>query len=137
MRINPTRPSQGARSAKGNKSGSATTFTPLTEQGETATAGVMPTSTLASVDALIALQAETSIETVVDKATKRASSLLGILDTIRIGLLEGDVSQHTLQRLLSALDEQREDTQDPTLEAILEQVELRAQVELAKLETGY
>ena len=92
-------------------------------------------SAIASVDALIALQAEPEIKTVIEKATMRANSLLGILDTIRISLLDGGIPERTLKQLLSALGEQREETGDPALEAILEQVEVRAQVELAKLET--
>lgn len=136
MKINSTRPTQSVRSAKAKKTSSINAFAPMSGNSEQPIAAMSAVSSIASVDALIALQAEPEIKTVVEKATKRANSLLGILDTIRISLLDGGIPEQTLKRLLSALGEQREETGDPALEAILEQVEVRAQVELAKLEVS-
>ncbi|MBL4616979.1 MAG: flagellar assembly protein FliX [Robiginitomaculum sp.] len=135
MKINPTRPTQSVRSTKAKKTSSANAFTPASGNEQQPIATMTGSSAIASVDALIALQAEPEIKTVIEKATMRANSLLGILDTIRISLLDGGIPERTLKQLLSALGEQREETGDPALEAILEQVEVRAQVELAKLET--
>ena len=136
MKINSTRGAQSVGATKAKASVSKTSFSPLSDEGSAPAPTIMETSPIASVDALIALQAEAPIETVTQKATKRANSLLGILDTIRMGLLEGGIPQSSLKRLLFALGEQREETGDPALDAILEQVEIRAQVELAKLETA-
>jgi len=135
MKINSTRPTQSVRSAKTKKTSATNAFTPTSGNAEQAITAMTGSSAIASVDALIALQAEPEIKTVVEKATMRANSLLGILDTIRISLLDGGIPERTLKQLLAALGEQREETGDPALEAILEQVEVRAQVELAKLET--
>jgi hypothetical protein len=134
MKINPTRPIRSVRAAKGKTSVSKTGFQPLGEQATSGAQASMETSPIASVDALIALQGEPEVQSATQKATRRAGSLLGILDTIKLGLLEGGIPQPTLKRLLHALGETREETNDPALEAILDQVEVRAQVELAKLE---
>ncbi len=136
MKINPTRPAQASSATARKKGASKTSFAPSQQTEQQATSSISAPSPISSVDALIALQGEEQVPTATQKATKRAHSLLGILDTIRLGLLEGGIPQSTLKRLLHALGEQREDTLDPKLEAILNQVEIRAQVELAKLETA-
>ncbi|MEJ0065809.1 MAG: flagellar assembly protein FliX [Caulobacteraceae bacterium] len=49
-------------------------------------------------------------------------------------MLEGELNPAVLERLTRAVREQRSMTDDPTLEGLLDQVETRAAVELAKLE---
>jgi hypothetical protein len=46
---------------------------------------------------------------------------------------DGGVSRATLTRLLSLVNVEREDFVDPGLAAVLDEIELRARVELAKL----
>jgi hypothetical protein len=53
-----------------------------------------------------------------------------------VALLGGDLSQAQLDRLSRAVREQRSATEDPKLEAVLDEIETRAAVELAKLETA-
>ncbi|VAW01971.1 hypothetical protein MNBD_ALPHA06-1886 [hydrothermal vent metagenome] len=136
MKIHSTRNTQVVSKGKSKKSVSKSTFSPTNTSQNPSAPTITASSPIASLDALIALQAESPVETVVEKETRRAVSLLDILDTIRIGLLDGGIPETSLKRLLIALGEQREETGDPALEAILEQVEIRAQVELAKLETA-
>ncbi len=134
MKINSTRATGPVGRAKGKKAVRGASFSPTSQPDIQSAQTLIGTAQISSVDALVALQAEPEVQSVVERATGRANSLLGILDTIRIGLLEGGVPEPSLKRLLHALGEQREETGDPKLEAILEQVEIRAQVELAKLE---
>ncbi len=133
MKVNPTNPGVSARKPRAKTNAASTSFSALTPNSEQAVTKVMTSSPIASVDALIALQAE-EVETASQQATKRAGSLLNVLDTIKLGLLEGGIEKQTLKRLLRALGEQRQDTGDPALEAILQQVEIRAHVELAKMQ---
>ena len=56
------------------------------------------------------------------------------LDDIRQGLLLGAVPKDKLNILVHAVREKREALDDPRLNTILDEIELRASVELAKLE---
>ncbi len=89
---------------------------------------------VASIDALLALQGE-DFDSPKKRATGRAFTLLDLLDDIKIALLEGGVPQSKLNALLGALSATRDDTRDEKLETVLDEVETRAMVELAKHET--
>jgi hypothetical protein len=84
------------------------------------------------VDALLALQGAGDFTEARKQATDRAFSLLDLLDDLKIALLEGALPRATLVRLMDTLQSQRDQTHDPQLEAALDEVELRAAVELAK-----
>lgn len=87
---------------------------------------------IASIDALLALQGEAAGDALRHKAAGRAFTLLDLLDDIKIALLEGGVPRAKLNALLNALSVQRDETHDARLESVLDEVETRAMVELAK-----
>jgi hypothetical protein len=60
--------------------------------------------------------------------------MLDVLDEIKVGLLEGGLGKTDLDRLRRAIRDERDSTEDPSLEAVLDEIELRAAVEVAKLE---
>jgi hypothetical protein len=91
-------------------------------------------STVSTVDALLALQEVEEPLGRRRRAVRRAGRLLDELDQLKLGLLSGEIGESDLRRLSSAVREQREATSDPALEAVLDQIEARAAVELAKLE---
>jgi hypothetical protein len=97
----------------------------------TAATGV---SSVGSIDALIALQEVDSPLERRRRAINRAGRLLDALEGLKLALLEGEVSPDDLQRLSATVREQRASTDDPGLQALLDQIETRAAVELAKLE---
>ncbi len=86
------------------------------------------------VDALIALQDVGGPLERKRRAVRRAGRLLDALDDIKISLLSGDLSSADLDRLRRAIRDERDQTDDPRLEAVLNDIELRAAVEMAKLE---
>ena len=89
---------------------------------------------LGSVEALVALQeVPDASRRTKPPEFKRAEDLLDRLDQIRVGLLRGDLSRIDLQALVLSLGERRRQSGDPRLIAIVEEIELRAKVELAKL----
>lgn len=90
----------------------------------------------ATLDALIALQATPSALERRRRAVKRASGLLDVLDDVKLALLEGGGSAHALDRLRRAVGEARDGTEDPRLEGVLDEIETRAAVELAKQEVA-
>ena len=57
-----------------------------------------------------------------------------VLDEIKVSLLDGGVSAQDLDRLRRVVRDERERTDDPSLEAVLNEIEVRAAVEVAKLE---
>ena len=93
-------------------------------------------SALGSLDALIALQEVDGPLGRRRRAIGRANRLLDELDDLKLALLDGEVDEGGLRRLSDAVRQQREATSDPRLEALLDQIEARAAVELAKLETA-
>ena len=68
------------------------------------------------------------------KAVRRAGAILDVLDDVKLSLLEGAVPPEALDRLISAVRQERAGTDDPRLEGLLDEIETRAAVEQAKLE---
>lgn len=62
----------------------------------------------------------------------RAEDLLKKLDELRLDLLSGTLNPTTLQRLTAVVQSHKEEVEDPHLSEILDEIDLRAQVELAK-----
>ena len=86
-----------------------------------------------TVSALLALQGVEDPLQRRKRAMGRASRLLDILDDLKVAMLEGRAAPSTLDNLARAVREQRESTDDPRLNDVLNQIETRAAVELAKL----
>ena len=61
--------------------------------------------------------------------------MLDILDDIKLALLAGQLPKSKLSRLLSVVERQQGIFSDPRLKDVLDQIELRARVELAKFGT--
>lgn len=95
--------------------------------------GVSGSAPLGSVDSLLALQAVGERPDGSAQARERAEDLLDRLDQIRIGLLVGSIPVAELERLSAAIQRKRAHVQDPQLAELLDEVDLRARVELAKL----
>jgi len=86
------------------------------------------------VEALLALQDVGGPLERKRRAVRRAGRILDVLDEIKAALLAGELSSVDLDRLRRAVRDEREQTEDPSLEAVLDEIELRAAVEVAKLE---
>ena len=59
--------------------------------------------------------------------------LLDRLDEFRLAILTGTISKDRLTELAQKLRQKRQDSDDPRLNEILDEIELRAEVEVAKL----
>ena len=87
---------------------------------------------LTNLDALIALQ---EVDDPLDRrkrAALRGKNLLDSLDQLKAAMLAGKVSTAALHRIVEQL-RSRTPSADPHLDDILAHIELRAEVELAKL----
>jgi len=60
--------------------------------------------------------------------------MLDQLDELRHGLLDGSISEESLGHRSKLVRAKRENVDDPQLMEVLDEIELRAEVELAKLE---
>jgi hypothetical protein len=91
------------------------------------------TAPMTGVDALLSLQ-EVKGDERRKAMRRRAEDLLGELDELRHGLLIGALSRTQLMRLKSMITARRGQLADSALDEILDEIELRAAVELAKYE---
>jgi len=94
-------------------------------------AAAQPVAATAGIDALLALQAVEDPLFARRKAIKRGNALLDTLESIKADLLLGQVSEGRLNQLMALLGQARE-RQLPELDGLLDDIELRARVELAK-----
>lgn len=96
------------------------------------------TRRLESLDGVITMSALLALQGVDDpqqrrrKMVGRAGRILDMLDELKLALIDGEASPGTLDRLLTAVREQRAATEDAGLDGVLDQIETRALVELAK-----
>jgi hypothetical protein len=105
--------------------------------GEAApTTGPAATVGVGSIDVLLALQEVGGPLERRRKAVRRAGVILDVLDEVKISLLDGGVPPAALERLMSAVRLERGGADDPGLQSLLDEIETRAAVELAKLETA-
>lgn len=136
MKVNgPRNLSHASGARKSSKAASSGGFDPAgstASQGPNASGGLSGAASVGSVDALLALQGAGDFREAKKQATERAFSLLDVLDDLKLALLDGALPRPTLLRLMETLKSQREGTDDPRLEAMLDEVEVRAAVELAK-----
>lgn len=89
---------------------------------------------LATLDALIALQANDGPLERRRRAVGRAGRILDELDGLKLALIDGRIPKGRLETLGRAVREARDQTDDPNLEGLLNEIETRAEVELAKLQ---
>jgi hypothetical protein len=87
-----------------------------------------------SIDALLALQEVGGPLERRRKAVRRAGVILDVLDEVKLALLDGDLPPAALERLISAVKLERGEADDARLQGLLDEIETRAAVELAKLE---
>ncbi len=87
---------------------------------------------LGGIDALIALQSVDDPAEKRRRGLKRGRNALDALEALKLGLLSGRLDQAALGRLKTAAAELAEPSGDPALDAILGQIGLRVNVELAK-----
>ena len=89
---------------------------------------------IAALDSILTLQGMDDSLDGRSKGLKRGEQLLDMLDQVRDGLLAGGIPRATLNRLANAVGKRQEGFADPQLQQVLDEIELRAHVELAKLE---
>jgi len=124
----------GPRSAGGASGGEGFRISSPGTAAAGQAASVSGVSRMMGVEALLALQDIGGPLERKRRAVRRAGHILDVLDEIKVSLLDGGVSAQDLDRLRRVVRDERERTDDPSLEAVLNEIEVRAAVEVAKLE---
>lgn len=139
MKIESSNPLRGTSVRKtkgaGGSSGQAFSLSSGGDDGESPSAGGVVAAGIGSVDALIALQAVDDGAAERQRARARAEEILDRLDELRAGLLTGEMPRERLEQLGHLARSRRGRTNDPRLDQVLDEIDLRAQVELAKLDS--
>ncbi len=139
MKISGPNETQKAGAAKKTgKAGSTsgTSFSGLLETDETTEPSYTASANVISrVDVLLAAQgSEDPAERASrGKMKKRADDILHQLEKIRLGMLTGGLSVGNLIDIADVVAAHRERIGDPQLAGILDEIDLRAQIEIAKM----
>lgn len=127
-----TKPSR--RTARDGGSKSSSFSNALSGSPAPAPSSVGGSGGLGPVDALLALQEVVGDPNRRSAARQRGEDLLDQLDELRLALLDGQLPRSVIERLGAVIDTQRANIDDPHLVEVLDEIELRAAVELAKLD---
>lgn len=104
--------------------------------GSSAAGGATPVGPVGALDAVVAVQSVDDATTGRRRAARRGKDILDQLDRLRVALLTGQLEAEQIRRLAALVESRRDGVDDPALSAVLEEIDLRAQVELAKLEAA-
>lgn len=136
MRIlGPNGPTAATAKSTVKRSASGTFSLPQDEAPAAPTGGSSVRG-LAGIDALIALQGIESPEERRRRAVGRGKSALDVLDDIKIALLSGSLDALAIDRLRAVAAGLKDASGDPKLDGLLAEIELRVEVELAKMEAA-
>jgi hypothetical protein len=133
MRVSATTTNSAVRDAPAARRVGAGGFSLSDGGSATARAGTANLQTIGGIDVLVALQG------VEDKAERRRRAVRGgrtaldALEALKLGLLSGSLDQPALSRLKTVAAELTAETGDQRLDQVLAEIDLRVQVEIAKL----
>lgn len=117
------------RAVKSSESGDG-----FAKQLDEASAGgaVSETAPLGVVSGILGLQEVDDATERAARGKKRAEGILEQLDDLRLDLLAGTISRERLMRLMHIVETRKVEVTDPKLKQVLDEIDLRARVELAK-----
>lgn len=130
----PGRIETGPVRRTGKTTGGSSSSFHVAESGEVRGAVVSGPGPIGALDSILMLQGLDDSTDGRSKGLAHGEKLLDMLDEVRDGLLAGGVPRSTLNRLANAVTRRHDQFNDPKLQSVLDEIELRAHVELAKLE---
>jgi hypothetical protein len=136
MRIQgPNGTAMAGPSATPTRRASSGTFSVNEHTENSGTKGPAAVRTFGGIDALIALQGVDDPLERRRQGVKRGRLALDALDELKIGLLGGTLTPATLTKLRSAAAFLKDGSGEAGLDGVLDEIELRVEVEIAKLST--
>ncbi len=115
----------------------SSTFTLPDAAATTDTRAAAAPKAAANIDALLALQGiEEDPAERRKRSVQRGRGALDVLDDLKLRLLSGNIDPSMVGRLRDAAANLKSSSGDPGLDAVLSEIELRVEVELAKAGRG-
>jgi hypothetical protein len=137
MRIEGTPPvRQTAVRREGDKTDAAADKFAAALEGGDHPAPTAQSPTIGALEGLLSIQEIPDAMVGRRRAIRRGDVLLDRLEDLRLGILAGVVPRDRLEELARLARTARDAVDDPRLAAILDEIDLRAAVELAKLEVA-
>jgi hypothetical protein len=133
---NSSKPTSSTRKAGGAANPSdAAEFRGMMSGGAEETSATHTTNQIAKLDLLLAVQGadDPAQRAARKRMTARAGDLLKGLETIRNGLLLGSLTVGHMVDIADVIASHREKIHDPELTGLMDEIDLRAQVEIAKM----
>ncbi|MEM7618994.1 MAG: flagellar assembly protein FliX [Pseudomonadota bacterium] len=134
MRVKSTQNISGTQKSKKTSRKSSSQFSlPDTAQAASTSAS-SGAGLVAGIDALLALQAVDLVDPREQRkqAISHAEDVLDILEKLKVSLLSGRISREQMTILLRLLERRPAYDQDPQLNDLLDHIDMRAKIELAK-----
>lgn len=132
----PSKTQKAGKTEKAKKAGKTDgTFGAMVASAAQETSAAEATQSIAKVDALLAVQgAESATERKArGRMHQRASSILDRLDGLKMSILSGGLTLGQVIDIADVVASHREKISDPEMSALLDEIDLRAQIELAKM----
>ncbi|GJM03306.1 MAG: flagellar assembly protein FliX [Rhodomicrobium sp.] len=135
MRIEgPRQVGKAGKKSKNDKNGaSGARFTLESGPSTGGLSGTNAAQSINNIGTLLAAQEVDQRSDTVEKTVKRGNDMLDILDQMKLGILSGRVSPQNLQKLRRLSGEKPLLEGHEGLSKVMQSIELRAEVELAKL----
>ena len=137
MKVEGPGKAQGATNAKksGKTDKAGSHFGDFMTTGTAATESTSQTQSIGSVDSLLALQGaeDPTAKAARRRMKERANVILNELDKVRVAMLSGNLTVGHMIDIADVIATHREKITDPALTGLMDEVDLRAQVELAKM----
>jgi hypothetical protein len=131
----PSKTQKSSETKKKSKVSGDGSFGNMVSGGAKESSGAGATQSIAQLESLLAVQ---SAEDPTEKANRkkmqlRAGDILDQLDRVRMALLTGNITIGHVIDIADVVASHREKITDPELTALLDEIDLRAQVEIAKM----
>jgi len=132
----PSKTQNASKSGKAKKSGKAdATFGNMVADASQEASSAAATQSIAKVDALLAVQgAESATERSAKRRMReRGEKVLRQLDHLRLAILTGNLTLGQVLDVADVVASHRENITDAGMTAVLDEIDLRAQIEIAKM----
>ncbi|MGQ0527379.1 MAG: flagellar assembly protein FliX [Alphaproteobacteria bacterium] len=131
----PGKAQSASSSKKPERKAGTSSFGDFMTDGPVPAAGARATQSIALVDSLLAVQgSEDPGERAARRRTyERGDNILKELDKIRLALLGGDLRAGQMLDIADMVAAHREKIKNPAMSVLMDEIDLRAQVELAKI----
>ena len=132
----PSKTQNASKSGKAKKSGKAdATFANMVADASQEASSAAATQSIAKVDALLAVHgAESATERSAKRRMReRGEKVLRQLDHLRLAILTGNLTLGQVLDVADVVASHRENITDAGMTAVLDEIDLRAQIEIAKM----